>query len=188
MRLMRLHKLAIALTAVTFAGAAAAAGNANDDMANKPSNDQMTTRQTSPQSTQRSEASTPMGSTQSKASQGSTSGEEQNPATVRSAQQALKQKGFDVGSIDGQMGPSTQSALRSFQQSQGLPQTGNLDQQTLSALGADQDQAGASNQGAASTSGAAPMENSSSPGASSSQGAPNSSATSGQSTQSSAYK
>ena len=69
---------------------------------------------------------------------GSASGEQNNPSLVRSAQQALKQKGFDVGSVDGEMGPNTESAIRNFQQSHGLTQSGNLDQQTLSALGVEQ--------------------------------------------------
>jgi peptidoglycan hydrolase-like protein with peptidoglycan-binding domain len=76
-----------------------------------------------------------MSSQQNALSGASSSAEGQNAQTVREVQQALKQKGFDVGAIDGQMGPETQSALRDFQQSQGLPQSGNLDQQTLDKLG-----------------------------------------------------
>ena len=84
-----------------------------------------------------------MGSSQS----GSASNEQSNPALVRSVQQALKQKGYDVGTIDGQLGPTTDSALRNFQQAQGLPQSGSLDQQTLSALGVDQNPSSAQGQG-----------------------------------------
>ena len=63
----------------------------------------------------------------------------QNDAsTVRSVQQALKDKGFDAGAIDGQMGPSTEKALRDFQQANGIPQSGVLDQKTLEALGVDE--------------------------------------------------
>jgi peptidoglycan hydrolase-like protein with peptidoglycan-binding domain len=79
--------------------------------------------------------------------------EEHNPQSVRAAQQALKQQGFDVGQVDGQMGPETESALRQFQQSKGLPQSGNLDQQTLSALGVEQNgtpSQGSSSQGSSS--------------------------------------
>lgn len=54
---------------------------------------------------------------------------------VREAQRALNDKGFSAGAVDGVMGPHTEQALRDFQQSQGLNATGNLDQQTLSALG-----------------------------------------------------
>lgn len=55
-------------------------------------------------------------------------------STVRDVQQALQSKGFDVGTIDGVMGPRTQAALRQFQQQQGMTSSGRLDQQTLSAL------------------------------------------------------
>jgi len=55
-------------------------------------------------------------------------------STVRDVQQALQNKGYDVGSVDGVMGPRTQSALREFQQQQGLPRSGQLDERTMSAL------------------------------------------------------
>ena len=59
-------------------------------------------------------------------------------AIVRSVQQSLNQKGYDAGAVDGRWGPSTESALRQFQEANGLAPTGNLDQQTLSALGVSQ--------------------------------------------------
>jgi hypothetical protein len=49
---------------------------------------------------------------------------------VREAQIALRDAGFDPGGIDGVMGPKTGAALREFQASQGLPQTGKLDATT----------------------------------------------------------
>jgi peptidoglycan hydrolase-like protein with peptidoglycan-binding domain len=55
-------------------------------------------------------------------------------STVRDAQQALQDKGHDVGPIDGLMGPKTAAAVREFQQAQGLKATGRLDRETLSAL------------------------------------------------------
>ncbi|HVO89354.1 MAG TPA: peptidoglycan-binding domain-containing protein [Casimicrobiaceae bacterium] len=54
---------------------------------------------------------------------------------VRSAQQSLNDKGYNVGSVDGVWGPDTASAVARFQESRGLPQTGRLDDSTLSALG-----------------------------------------------------
>ena len=54
--------------------------------------------------------------------------------TVREVQQALQSKGYDVGPIDGVIGPRTESALREFQQQQGLARSGRIDAQTLSAL------------------------------------------------------
>jgi peptidoglycan hydrolase-like protein with peptidoglycan-binding domain len=53
---------------------------------------------------------------------------------VRDAQLALRDAGFDPGRIDGVMGPRTQSALREFQASYGLPQTGRLDATTQERL------------------------------------------------------
>ena len=57
--------------------------------------------------------------------------------TVRLAQLALNDRGYDAGNIDGSLGPDTASAVRRFQQTEGLPQTGALDARTLSALGVD---------------------------------------------------
>lgn len=56
-------------------------------------------------------------------------------STVRSAQAALNDKGYNVGSVDGQWGPNTQSAVRQFQADKGLTQSGTLDSSTLAALG-----------------------------------------------------
>jgi peptidoglycan hydrolase-like protein with peptidoglycan-binding domain len=56
------------------------------------------------------------------------------PGTVRDVQQALQDKGYDVGPVDGVIGPRTQSALRQFQQQQGIPSSGRLDSRTLGAL------------------------------------------------------
>jgi peptidoglycan hydrolase-like protein with peptidoglycan-binding domain len=48
-------------------------------------------------------------------------------------QQALDNKGFNAGRADGILGLETKSALRQFQQKQGLQQTGTPDEQTLAA-------------------------------------------------------
>lgn len=53
---------------------------------------------------------------------------------VRSAQQALRDKGFDPGPIDGVMGPRTSAAVRDFQQKENLRVTGQLDAETRSQL------------------------------------------------------
>jgi murein L,D-transpeptidase YcbB/YkuD len=63
---------------------------------------------------------------------------EAGSADVQAAQQALNDRGYDVGAVDGIFGPQTESAVRSFQQAQGLPQTGTLDSATLAALGVPQ--------------------------------------------------
>jgi peptidoglycan hydrolase-like protein with peptidoglycan-binding domain len=51
-------------------------------------------------------------------------------AMVRDAQIALRDAGYEPGSIDGKMGPRTRAAIRQFQTSRGLPQTGTLDETT----------------------------------------------------------
>src|SRR6185503_5445142 len=56
---------------------------------------------------------------------------------VKAAQQALKDKGHDPGTVDGRMGPRTQAALRDFQKAQGMESTGDLDPKTTQALGMD---------------------------------------------------
>ncbi len=58
-----------------------------------------------------------------------------DPATVRSVQQALNDRGYDPGPVDGQWGSNTEDAVRQFQQASGLPQTGELEGSTLAALG-----------------------------------------------------
>ena len=53
--------------------------------------------------------------------------------TVRNIQKALKDMGYNIGSI---MGGQTQTALKQFQQDNGLP-IGNLNLETLKTLGID---------------------------------------------------
>src|SRR5262249_56667718 len=60
-----------------------------------------------------------------------------NRDQVRAAQQALKEKGHDPGMVDGVMGPKTQAALKDFQKSQGIQDTGRLDAETMSKLGVE---------------------------------------------------
>jgi peptidoglycan hydrolase-like protein with peptidoglycan-binding domain len=127
---MKLH-IAVAAAALSIAGGAFAAGDQAATTSGSTPSDQAAT------SSQQ----------QSSQAMGSTSAEQSNPTLVRSAQQALKQKGYDVGSIDGQLGPSTEGALRQFQQKEGLPQSGNLDQETLSKLGVNENRSSMPSQG-----------------------------------------
>jgi hypothetical protein len=53
---------------------------------------------------------------------------------IREVQEALKKQGHDPGPIDGVMGPQTVQALRAFQSSNGLKQTGMLDAETKQKL------------------------------------------------------
>jgi hypothetical protein len=68
----------------------------------------------------------------------STMGSDQS---LSSAQRELSSRGFSV-TVDGRMGPQTRSAIRSFQASEGLPQTGVLDAATADALGLGAGRAG----------------------------------------------
>jgi peptidoglycan hydrolase-like protein with peptidoglycan-binding domain len=64
--------------------------------------------------------------------------------SVRAAQQALKDKGYNVGPIDNIWGPRTAGAVKKFQSDQGLQASGRLDTQTLAALGLSQSSAAVS--------------------------------------------
>lgn len=54
---------------------------------------------------------------------------------VRDVQDRLTTLGYNPGPVDGILGPKTRAALRSFQETNGLPATGEVDAETLSALG-----------------------------------------------------
>jgi putative peptidoglycan binding protein len=70
---------------------------------------------------------------------------------VRQVQEALKAQGHDPGPIDGVMGPQTQDALRAYQRSQNLTETGRLDAQTSQKLGVSSgSQPGSSSSGSSS--------------------------------------
>jgi murein L,D-transpeptidase YcbB/YkuD len=56
-------------------------------------------------------------------------------STIRSVQQALNDRGYNAGPVDGHYGVATQDAVRRFQQTAGLPVTGELGRPTLTALG-----------------------------------------------------
>jgi peptidoglycan hydrolase-like protein with peptidoglycan-binding domain len=57
-----------------------------------------------------------------------------NREVLRYAQRQLKALGFDPGSTDGTFGPQTEAALRAYQHSYRLPETGRLDEVTLRSL------------------------------------------------------
>jgi peptidoglycan hydrolase-like protein with peptidoglycan-binding domain len=56
--------------------------------------------------------------------------------TIKQAQQKLSAAGYDAGPADGIMGAKTKQAVKDFQQAKGFEATGQLDQRTLTALGA----------------------------------------------------
>lgn len=58
-----------------------------------------------------------------------------SPDLIRNVQRTLSQRGYDAGPVDGIYGESTQQALSNFQRDQRLDSSGQLDSQTLAALG-----------------------------------------------------
>jgi peptidoglycan hydrolase-like protein with peptidoglycan-binding domain len=60
-------------------------------------------------------------------------------AGVRQIQQALTQKGYSTGNVDGRWNPQTAAAARSFQQAQNMEPTGTLTIPLVYGLGLEQD-------------------------------------------------
>lgn len=59
----------------------------------------------------------------------------QGSSRTRAAQQALKDKGFDPGPIDGIDGPKTDAAIKEYQQQNNLAVDGRLNAQVMDSLG-----------------------------------------------------
>jgi peptidoglycan hydrolase-like protein with peptidoglycan-binding domain len=53
---------------------------------------------------------------------------------IGQAQRALREAGFDPGTMSGVLDTRTQTAIRQFQRAKGLPVTGQLDARTRAAL------------------------------------------------------
>src|SRR5947207_796765 len=54
--------------------------------------------------------------------------------TVREIQQALQDKGYYAGPLDGVLNPEMRQAIWNFQRAKGLPRTARLDPATIAAL------------------------------------------------------
>ena len=82
-------------------------------------------------------AQSPASTNQSPASRNSSVQENQNVSNsmVRHAQRELKDNGYYTGRVDGIMGPRTERALRQYQRSENLAQTGRLNRATMKSLG-----------------------------------------------------
>ena len=76
-----------------------------------------------------------------------------NSSVIQQAQQKLNDQGFNAGPVDGKFGPATKQAVKKFQQAKGISPSGQIDTQTLAALGVQgQDSgAGGTQQGQAGT-------------------------------------
>ena len=137
------YLLLASATAVSFS--AVAAGNASQS--------QRQSDQTQAQSGQSSQGSQSAQSSQS-------------PDVVKQAQEKLSSAGMDSGPADGKLGPKTEAAVKEFQQSKGIKESGKLDQQTLAALGVNESSGSASSGSTGSSSGASSGSSDSSKGAS----------------------
>jgi peptidoglycan hydrolase-like protein with peptidoglycan-binding domain len=61
---------------------------------------------------------------------------------VKKMQQALIDKGYKPGPVDGVMGPQTRQALGEYQKAEDLPVTNHLDAKTADKLGVEQESVG----------------------------------------------
>jgi peptidoglycan hydrolase-like protein with peptidoglycan-binding domain len=58
----------------------------------------------------------------------------QGSMDIQAAQEQLRGAGFNPGPVNGLLNEETRTAIRQYQKSKGLPETGDLDQETRSAL------------------------------------------------------
>jgi len=67
---------------------------------------------------------------------------------IKKVQEALRDKGYDPGPIDGVMGSQTRKAISQYQKSENLPVTGHLDGETAGKLGVRPESVGGDFKGA----------------------------------------
>jgi peptidoglycan hydrolase-like protein with peptidoglycan-binding domain len=144
---MKLRLIAAAVAAAMLSSGAVAQEKKQDSQgAQSPSS---TTQEQKPGSSATGSASgTTSSSAASGASSPSASGDKQARSAsaggqsqaggderIKQVQQKLKDQGHDAGPVDGVMGPKTQAALKEFQSAKGLKDSGQLDRETMAALG-----------------------------------------------------
>jgi peptidoglycan hydrolase-like protein with peptidoglycan-binding domain len=138
---MKFSLIAAAVAAAMLSlGAVAQEKKQDSQGAQSPSS---TTQEQKPGSSATGSASgTTSGSAASGASSPSASGDKQSRQSqasgdekIKQVQQKLKDQGHEVGPIDGIMGSKTQAGLKEFQSAKGLKATGQLDRETMAALG-----------------------------------------------------
>lgn len=67
---------------------------------------------------------------------------------IKQVQTTLQDKGYNPGKVDGILGPRTRAAIRQYQQSEALPVTGRLDNETAGKLGVGPESIGGKFEGA----------------------------------------
>lgn len=75
---------------------------------------------------------------QESAASGASEQRQYGPDIVRKVQATLNARGFETGPANGRMSPQTRQALRQFQKSENLEETGRLNPGTLTALGMEE--------------------------------------------------
>ncbi len=129
------------------------------------------------------QSQTEQGQPQAQVSSGASQGaQSQNldQDTVKQAQQKLSEQGYEAGPADGIMGPKTQAAVKKLQQDKSLQASGQLDDQTLAALGVSEQSSSTgsssapSDQPSGSASGSSSDQSSSEPSSGSSSAQPSS--------------
>jgi peptidoglycan hydrolase-like protein with peptidoglycan-binding domain len=130
---MKITPIAVAVAAAMFS-LSAVANEQNKDKQAQGAQPPMSQEQKADSSTSASGGMSASGEaktsgkaqTQAKSSQG------QNPELIKQAQTKLNV------TADGKVGPETQKAVKEFQQSKGLKASGQLDQETIAALGVNE--------------------------------------------------
>lgn len=181
---MKLSPIAVAVAAALFSLGAVAQDKPKDSsmqtpsatQEQKPSSDASSSSAASggsapsASSTEKKEGSAAAGASGAKAKSQAAAGSGGNADMIKQVQTKLNEMGHDVGTPDGKMGPKTQKGLKEFQASKGLKETGQIDQETLAALGISGSAAG----GASKAPKAETKSDSSASGASTSPAAPQS--------------
>jgi peptidoglycan hydrolase-like protein with peptidoglycan-binding domain len=75
---------------------------------------------------------------QESAASGATEERQYGPDVLRRVQGTLNARGYKAGAANGRMNPQTRQALREFQKSENLEETGRLNPGTLTALGMEE--------------------------------------------------
>jgi peptidoglycan hydrolase-like protein with peptidoglycan-binding domain len=66
----------------------------------------------------------------------------QSKGGIKAAQQALLDKGYNPGQVDGKVGPQTRQAIGQYQKAENLPVTQHLDTATAGKLGVEPESVG----------------------------------------------
>lgn len=125
-------------TAPSIAGTAESKPTQSNSATTSATNAEPNTKmpQNATNSSGNTEASAPMGS--AAANTANAAGTLPREEYLRKVQQSLNDQGYDAGKVDGKWGPHTAAALKKFQGDHGLDATGEIDAQTITALGITQ--------------------------------------------------